>query len=684
MNQKVKKIQIVGLDSEKRKTLEALKRTGCFELAAAEDTGVDGPDVAFGCDAQKEATLTMLARVRFAVEFTERAARDLQTALAANGKLAKKGLRDKVESDFKAKKPPMFGPRPEIGYDNFQLISARGEEVRTVIEGLEADSARLYAIKAEENRLKSYGSSVEPYIGLDAAFSAVRDTAHTFAALGTVPQKAVAPFKTFAEKEGLILRTFADCGGSEGVFVAGPRDGYDAAAAELTRAGFARCAVAADKTPADILRECAAEADALYYESLEILKKAPERESKLGLLKIYHDYLHSELENLNAQDEMFRTRKAFCVWGWYPEKDEEKVRNAAAGVSKYSLVTVRDPAEGEFPPTYIRNNALVEPFGMITNMFSPPSSKERDPNAFVGFFFWLFFGVMVADVAYGVILFTACLFILLKRKPERGTKNLLTLICLGGLSAVIWGVITGGWLGLTIGGEDSFFRGFIRPMDKDYMMLFLGLCLGLGVIHIIVGLCIKLAANLKARRYFEALADPGFLLIMFLGAFIWATSFIKDAVKDVVSIPDILPTIGVYIILAGLLGLMLTAGRGKKGMMKRFSAAFGSVYGLINYGSDILSYARLFGLGLAGGVIASVANQLGGMLFQLPVPGLNYVLGVAVAAVFHTFNIALGVLSAYVHDSRLQFVEFFGKFYEGGGRLFSPMGSGTKYVRVKN
>ncbi|MDR1092674.1 MAG: hypothetical protein LBL66_00830 [Clostridiales bacterium] len=682
MNVKVKKIQIIGLAAERRKTLEALKRTGAFELAKPEDVGIEGAGPVFD-RAQKEAALTKIARVRFAIDFTAKTERELQAALAANEKAAKQGVRERVTSDYKPQKPPMFAPRPAIGYDNFQLISAQEEELLEHIGRLEADNARLYEIRAEENRLKNARRNAEIYAGLDVPFSAIADTANTFALLGTVRAKETEAFSAFAGREGLAVRYLAAKNGAAGVFVAGLSEQRDAAARELARAGFARCAVAEGKLPAALLAEYAEAADKLYYERLAILKAAPDRAAVLNSLKIYYDYLNSELENLNAQSEMFSTNKTFCVWGWYPASAEERVKNAAAAASKYSLISVREPLQGECPPVCLKNNGLVAPYESVTNMFGPPAPGERDPNAFVAFFFWLFFGMMLADVLYGLILSVSIFIVLKKCKPEKGMKNLLAVVCMGGLSAVLWGVVTGGYMGFEIGGDGSFFRGFINPLED--LMLFMGLSIALGVIQILVGLCLKLAAALKSRRFLDALCDPGFLLILFIGAFMWGSKFLDGLFETVsIPVPALVPQIGLYVILAGLAGMLLTAGRGKKGVGIKIGMAFGALYGLINYIGDILSYVRLFAIGLVGGIIAGVANMIGEMLFGLPIPGLNYALGVAVAAAFHMLNLALGVLSAYVHNSRLQFVEFFGKFYEGGGNEFTPMGSGTKYVRVES
>jgi V/A-type H+-transporting ATPase subunit I len=681
MNQAMRKVQIIGLSGMRRRVLEALKRTGNFELAHAEKAADGGAPEGLANNglnvdySLRETLLTKLARTRFGIEFIDAGRRDFAIAIENNAKLAKKGIREAVEYEPLVEKKPLFFAREEIDYDNFQLISSREMEILTAIEELEQRSARLYEMRAEETKLKSLLEQLSPYVTVDAPLTAIKDTAHAFALLGTLPQKELKVLTAFAPEEGVSAHVVSEEGGFAVVFIAGLAELKEKTTAALQGAGFVRCPFAYDRPAADVHAECLQKLNDLYYERLRILDEVDRAGATQKLLKIYFDYISGELENVNAQYEMLQTRKAFAMWGWYGADGEKELLAALKGVSDTLLVTVRDPLESEIPPTFLRNSALVAPYESVTNMFSAPSPREGDPNKYVMFFFWLFFGLMVADVAYGAILFLLTLIVLKRFKLESGMKNLLMIVCMGGISAMLWGVFTGGWMGFSL--PHRFFQGVLMPMEN--MMAFLGMCLGLGVVQIIFGLCIKLAAKLKRGKFLDALCDPGFLLIMFTGVFMWATSMIGA----IIPVPAIVSQIGLYVLLFGLLGMMATAGRGNKGILKKLGTSFGALYGLVNYVGDILSYARLFGLCVASGVIASVANQLGGMLFGLPVPGVNYVLGVAVAAAFHAFNIALGVLSAYVHNSRLQFVEFFGKFYEGGGHVFVPMGSNTKYMRIR-
>lgn len=200
----------------------------------------------------------------------------------------------------------------------------------------------------------------------------------------------------------------------------------------------------------------------------------------------------------------------------------------------------------------------------------------------------------------------------------------------------------------------------------------LGLCMGLGVVQILAGMALRFAALVKEGKLFDALFDVGSWFLFFLGLGMFAAS----------SFPKLFPLRlwGLECMAGGLLLLLLTQGRRERGIFKKIGKGLASLYGLVGYLSDILSYARLFGLGLATGVIALVMNTLAVMLFANPWTAL---LGVVIAAGGHLFNLAINVLGAYVHDCRLQYIEFFSRFYTGGGRVFRPMLSGLKYNVVK-
>ena len=412
---------------------------------------------------------------------------------------------------------------------------------------------------------------------------------------------------------------------------------------------------------------------ALYYENLEVLHNACLNENQIRMLKTYNDYLYNELDTDKVMQGVLSTEKNYILNGWFIASEEKKLEKVINGVPGYVKIKIEEPLKTDNPPSLVRNNKVIAPYESITNLYSPPSKNDLDPNIFVALFYFIFFGIMIGDIGYGIIMFVAAALFLLFYKPKKGMKDLVMIICMGGVSAIIWGVFFGSFFGLEgAGGSPTFLPSVIDPINDA--LTFLIFTLGVGVVHIVFGLVLKFANLVRQKRFIDAICDSLFRITLFVGLILVAVSMFLEV--ESLSMPGII----VAVASAGL--IFLTAGRNGKGIFGKLAGGFGGLYSLVNYVSDILSYARLFGLGLVGAVIAMVANIIAGMLFGIPIIGIP--IGILVALVFHAFNLALGLLSAYVHNARLQFVEFFGKFYEGGGKEFTPLGNNTKHIKIKS
>jgi len=270
----------------------------------------------------------------------------------------------------------------------------------------------------------------------------------------------------------------------------------------------------------------------------------------------------------------------------------------------------------------------------------------------------LFFGLMVTDAVYGVLLSAATGYILWKYKPEGGMKKMMGVLFIGGISTFFWGGIFGGWLGDLLGIKPWWFN----PLDEPLKMLIF--CLLLGVAHLYVGYFLSAYANIKDGKYMDALYDQVLWLMLLTGLMFLA-------------LPP-LAAIGKYMAIIGAAGTVIFSARSEKNIFKRFISGILSLYNVSGFLGDVLSYSRLFALCLATGVIAQVFNAMGIMIGGSLI---GKIIMVAFLAFAHVFNTALGVLGAYVHTSRLQYVEFFGKFYEGEGKPFNPLRIRTKYIQ---
>ena len=367
-----------------------------------------------------------------------------------------------------------------------------------------------------------------------------------------------------------------------------------------------------------------------------------------------YDYYLSQKDLKIAERNIVTTRNTFYLEGWMPEGC--KIEN-----NKEFIIKVRPEEKYENAPVLVKNSRMVQPFQSITNMYSVPNKHELDPNGIMAFFYIIFFGLMLSDAGYGLLLSLACLFMIKKKKYARGEGNLVKLLGLCGVSAVIWGIFFGSCFGNLIP-----LKAVIDPLN-DVMPL-MGLALLLGIIHIYVGMFMKVIELVKQKKIFDAICDIGFWYLLLTGVFLLVIPIVAGNI-------GIWSEVGKYLAIAGVIGIVLTGGRKEKNVIKKCTKGVSSLYDITSYLSDVLSYSRLMALCLSTGVIAQVVNLLAGLVGPIP--------AVIIGIIGHGFNLANSALGSYVHTSRLQYVEFFGKFYEGGGKEFTPFKYRNKYTKIR-
>ena len=367
-----------------------------------------------------------------------------------------------------------------------------------------------------------------------------------------------------------------------------------------------------------------------------------------------YDYFVNQEELINANKNLVTTKNLFYLEGWIPAG--RRIKNKKDYIIKY-----RKPEEDEDYPIYLKNNNLVTPFESITNMYSVPSIDDVDPNPVMSFFFIAFFGMMLSDLGYGLILALLSAFVVKKAHYKKGEGSLFKLLIPCGISAMIWGIVFGSCFGDLIK-----IKPIINPLTD--VMLLIGLAWILGLVQIYVGLFVKGIQLIKKKQIFSAIFDIGFWYLTLTGVVLLIAPIIAGDL-------GIWSTIGKYLAIVGVIGLVLTQGRDKKNLIGKLIGGVGSLYNITGYVADVLSYSRLMALCLSTGVIAQVGNLLAQMT--------NPVLGVIITILVHTVNIANSALGSYVHTSRLQYIEFFGKFYEGGGTEFKPLKMKNKYTNIK-
>ncbi|MBO4262282.1 MAG: hypothetical protein J5903_00670, partial [Clostridia bacterium] len=403
-------------------------------------------------------------------------------------------------------------------------------------------------------------------------------------------------------------------------------------------------------------------------------------------LKIYSDYLAFRKEKADADGMLGKTASAFVLEAYVPTEATARVDEGVRKVTGAVFTEFTPVSRDEFAPTLNKNNKVVENFEAVTNMYSAPAYNALDPNAVMSFFFSLFMGVIMADAFYGLLMIIGGFLFAAKQRDGSSVKRMAKVFAYGGFFAIIFGFVFDSFMGFpllrTLLGEEynAFYAAHIDQINASASVMGINVpailmwCLALGTAQIAVGLILKGVQSFSRGRIVEGI----------FGGFVWAVAMFAlivwvygMAVGNAAA-----EKYGLYVT-AGFAGLgVLTAGITEKGLGK-ITKIFTSAYGLINYVSDILSYARLYGLMLSGAQIASIfTNTLAiGMLFPQGVIGV--IAGVIVIIVGNVFNLAMNLLGAYIHDARLQYVEFFGKFYEGEGEIFTPFGNTLNHSYFK-
>ncbi len=450
--------------------------------------------------------------------------------------------------------------------------------------------------------------------------------------------------------------------------------------------GFAKPMLQISGIPSQVKKDWEKQLQKKELEKAEAEKKIVEISEERATIRLLSDYYRNRTAKYETLGELAQTKHVFLICGFIPERDAVKLRNDLTEQFEV-MVELEDVEEEDDVPVALSNNSFSAPVESVVTSFGFPKKGEIDPSFIMSFFYYFLFGLMLSDAAYGFIIFAACAyFVKTKKGMEEGMKKMLSMFMYCGLSTMIWGILFGSYFGDLIPVvAKTFFDAEITvpalwffPIDEPlrlfiYSMLF-------GIIHLFFGLGMKGYLLIREKKYVDFVCDVllWYCLVLGLILLLIPTDIFASIAGAKVVFPPIVSTISIVLAIVGAAGIVLMSGRSSKNPALRLALGLYDLYNTTSWLSDILSYSRLLALGLATGVIASVINAMGVMGGKTV---FGVILFIIVFFIGHTFNLAINLLGAYVHTNRLQFVEFFGKFYEGGGREFSPFTTNTKYVK---
>lgn len=643
----MKKLSLVVVSSEAEHVMNLLAWLSCAEI---EKTAVVAePELLCTADfsQQREELGKSLSALRFAIPYL---------------------------SPHRTDKQGMFSvSRPVMRRDDLEVLPEPAERAVGAAFRAEQIEGELAGLREEENKLSELLHAYSPWLRLDIPLD-FKGTDRTCAVFGTLPER---------ETQALADSLSALSGGAFSLDVIGKESSLSYLfllymKAEERQIGAALSAAGFVRLHFDTGGAAAAEAAESVRARLAALreKQACLSEEKRGLaaycadMETAYDILDTKLGILEQREKTAATPHTVLIEGWLPAKQEKRLREALAGCT--CSLTLSDPEEGDDVPVQLCNNAFGDPFESLIGLYSYPKYGSLDPTFIMGIFFSIFFGLMTADVGYGLLITVGCLIMIKLMKPRLGMRRYLKMFAICGVFSMVSGVLFNGWFGdlpaqfaeNILGVTDFGGMWYLIDPISDPITFFI-ISLAAGAVHLIVGMILKMIMLIKKGEIFSAIFDVGSWFVIFIGIALYA----------------LVGTAGGIVALVGVLMVVLTNGRHQKNIIMKFFSGLLGLYNIVNYMSDLLSYSRVLALGLSSAVIASVFNVLATLGGR---SAISFILFPLVFLLGHALNIALSVLSSFIHSSRLQYVEFFGKFYEDGGRQFVPMAPRLKYTDVSS
>lgn len=542
-----------------------------------------------------------------------------------------------------------------------------GNDWKASYEKVKVKDAELSELDSKVTKLKAEIEALTPWKELDVSFKDLKSLKNTSYYLGTVGknyEESLLGSLSNAYVE-IISRTTNEIN----LLILVNKD-YDEEISEILRGvGFVAFKTDQEEIPLKLILDYKHKIEEIQSKKFFVEEEISNFEEDLRVLEIAYDYYASKIERNKATKNFLKTKNIFAIQGWIAEEDTNALTNICK--NKFTddcYIEFEEVKEEEIEdvPIKLKNGPLTSAFEAVTGMYSYPKYNEIDPTPLLAPFYLIFFGMMVADAGYGLLVLIGSIIALKYFKLEDSMKDFVRFFFYLSMPTIFFGLIYGSFFGDAVKLPTQ-----IIDTNNDVMTI-VALSLGLGVIQIMFGLFIKVYSLVRIGKAKDALLDAGSWIITLLSiGGIVAVGFFN--------LPSILKTVFIVTMIIGMILIVIGGGREEKSFGAKAGQGLYSLYGITGYVGDLVSYTRLMALGLAGGSIAGALNLLIHTL-----PGVAaIVIGPVLFVLFHIFNLGLSLLGAYVHTARLQYVEYFSKFYEGGGRPFRAFKGSEKYIKIK-
>lgn len=574
-----------------------------------------------------------------------------------------------------------FSDCKEIDYSDYKMLSDKSEELTGICREIVALKDQIDSQKAEAIKQQSLIDYYTPWHGLDIPMASKR-TVSAAIFIGTFKNRYSKEeiLDLIKDRDNELDDVVIEVVSSEKMLTCAVLMCHESSKEKLegilSDIGFIIPDKVAMKLPDKAQEDCKKDIETINQNIEKLTAEIREYESYYSEIRFLSDFFISQIEKYRAVENAGSTEMAFYVKGYIPKRVAEEIKFEIERSYKAQMDIYEPDYEKDDVPVLIENKSFAAGVESITNMYSSPSNKDVDPNPVMSFFYYAFFGLMLSDAGYGLLMLIFAIFAKKKLKVKGNMKKMADMVMYCSISTIFWGAMFGGFFGDLIPVFSKTFLGitdlpslalWMEPMNNSIQLLLY--CFLFGIIHLMAGVLIRGYMLIRDKNYLGAICDTVPVMVFVVGFAIVGAGFFTE-------VPQNIKSAGTKILIAGAVLIVLTAGRSSKNILGKLG---GGLYGLYNaasgYLGDILSYSRLLALSLVTGVIANVINLLAAM-------GKNILLFVPIFLLGHTINIAINLIGTYVHTSRLQYVEFFSKFYEGSGRTFTPFKINSKFFTI--